>query len=126
MQATDIKLNIATKNITVTFDTGDMFSYPAEFLRVYSPSAEVRGHSMEPPKLIYGRKKVGIIALKAIGNYAIKINFDDLHDTGIYSWDYLYDLGVNYEAYWDMYVKRLKADNKTREPKSSPIKNTKE
>ena len=122
MQVTDIKLNSVNKNITVTFKSGDIFSYPAEYLRVYSPSAEVRGHSHQPPKLIYGRKEVNIINIEVIGNYAVKLTFDDLHDSGIYSWDTLYDLGKNYEAYWDMYIKRLKAENKHREPNIAPRK----
>ncbi len=117
-QVTDIKLNTQNKNITVTFSNGDIFSYPAEYLRVYSPSAEVRGHSTQPPKLIYGRKEVGIINIKPVGNYAIRITFDDLHDTGIYSWETLQDLGENYDAYWDMYLKRLDAEGKNRPPQT--------
>ncbi|MGB1360643.1 MAG: gamma-butyrobetaine hydroxylase-like domain-containing protein [Alphaproteobacteria bacterium] len=112
----DIKLNSETKQVAITFDNNQTFHYPAEFLRVYSPSAEVRGHGMEPPKLIYGRKHIGIMNIEVVGNYAIRISFDDMHDSGIYSWEYLYDLGENFDAYWDMYLKRLEKENKSRQP----------
>ena len=116
IRATDIKLNTLSKQLTVIFDDGFTYHYASEFLRVYSPSAEVRGHGNEAPKLIVGRKHIGIMNVELVGNYAVRIAFDDMHDSGIYSWEYLYDLGENYDAYWDMYLKRLEKENKSREP----------
>ena len=93
---------------------------PAELLRVYSPSAEVRGHSSEERKLQTGKKHVGIKSLEAVGNYALRITFDDGHDTGIYAWDYLSDLGANQDQYWHDYLTELKTANASRLP-SVPI-----
>lgn len=92
------------------------FNLPAELLRVYSPSAEVRGHSAEERTLQTGKKNVGIRQLEAVGNYAIRIVFDDGHDTGIYSWEFLHDLGSNQEKYWQDYVTDLKTANASRLP----------
>ena len=96
--------------------TDDRFELPAELLRVYSPSAEVRGHSAEERKLQTGKKNVGIKQLEAVGNYAIRIVFDDGHDSGIFSWDFLHDLGVNQDKYWQDYLAELKAANASRLP----------
>ncbi len=112
----NIKLNSLDKQITVIFDNDQIYHYPAEYLRVYSPSAEVRGHNNQLSKLIYGRKHIGIMNVELVGNYALKISFDDMHDSGIYSWELLYDLGENFDAYWDMYLKRLAKENKSRNP----------
>jgi len=92
------------------------FNLPAELLRVYSPSAEVRGHSAEERTLQTGKKNVGIRQLEAVGNYAIRIVFDDGHDTGIYSWEFLHDLGSNQDKYWQEYVTDLKTANASRLP----------
>lgn len=92
------------------------FNLPAELLRVYSPSAEVRGHSAEERKLQTGKKNVGIRQLDAVGNYAIRITFDDGHDTGLYSWEFLHDLGNNQDNYWQEYVTELKTANASRLP----------
>lgn len=92
------------------------FNLPAELLRVYSPSAEVRGHSAEERTLQTGKKNVGIRQLEAVGNYAIRIVFDDGHDTGIYSWEFLHDLGSNQDKYWQDYVTDLKTANASRLP----------
>jgi DUF971 family protein len=92
------------------------FDLPAELLRVYSPSAEVRGHSAEERKLQTGKKNVGIKNVEAVGNYAIRIVFDDGHDTGIYSWEFLHDLGKNQDNYWQEYVTELKTANASRLP----------
>ena len=89
---------------------------PAELLRVYSPSAEVRGHSSEERKLQTGKKHVGIKQLEAVGNYALRITFDDGHDTGIYAWDYLADLGQRQDEYWQDYLTELKKANASRLP----------
>ena len=92
------------------------FDLPAELLRVYSPSAEVRGHSEQERVLQTGKKNVGIKAIEAIGNYAIRITFDDGHDSGIYAWDYLYELGNNQAKHWQDYLNELKQANASRLP----------
>ena len=92
------------------------FDLPAELLRVYSPSAEVRGHSEQERVLQTGKKNVGIKAIEAIGNYAIRITFDDGHDSGIYAWDYLYQLGNNQAQHWQDYLSELKQANASRLP----------
>ena len=112
----DIKLNIIDKKITILFDNNQIYHYPAEYLRVYSPSTKVREHNNKSSKLIYGRKHIGIMNIELVGNYALKISFDDMHDSGIYSWELLYDLGKNLNTYWDVYLKRLKKENKSRNP----------
>ncbi|MEM9621503.1 MAG: DUF971 domain-containing protein [Pseudomonadota bacterium] len=94
----------------------DAFAIPAELLRVYSPSAEVRGHSAEQRKLQVGKKHVGVRNIEAIGNYAIRISFDDGHDTGIFSWAFLHDLGQNQDRYWQEYLTELKTANASRLP----------
>ena len=96
------------------------FALPAELLRVYSPSAEVRGHSADERKLQTGKKYVGIRQIEAVGNYAIRIVFDDGHDSGIFSWDFLHDLGENQEKYWQEYLTDLKVNNASRLP-SIPV-----
>ena len=92
------------------------FDLPAELLRVYSPSAEVRGHSEQERVLQTGKKNVGIKAIEAIGNYAIRVTFDDGHDSGIYAWDYLYELGNNQAKHWQDYLSELKQANASRLP----------
>jgi len=91
-------------------------SIPAELLRVYSPSAEVRGHDESERKLQTGKKHVAITAIEPVGNYAIRIVYDDGHDSGLYAWDYLSDLGENQERYWHDYLTELKAANASRLP----------
>ena len=112
----EINLNRAEKSLTIDFDDGSTFTYPAELLRVESPSAEVQGHGGEEKKIIAGRRHVGILNIEAVGNYAIRIEFDDLHDTGIYSWTYLYGLGRNLEAVWQRYLDALKEKGLSRDP----------
>ena len=92
------------------------FDLPAELLRVYSPSAEVRGHSEQERVLQTGKKNVGIKAIEAIGNYAIRLTFDDGHDSGIFAWDYLYELGNNQAQHWQDYLSDLKQANASRLP----------
>ncbi len=89
---------------------------PAELLRVYSPSAEVRGHAPEERKLQTGKKHVAVTEIEPVGNYAIRITFDDGHDTGLYTWDFLRDLGQNSDRYWQQYLDELKAANASRLP----------
>src|SRR5205814_4191978 len=90
----EIRLKQAEKLLEIDFDDGARFRLPAEYLRVESPSAEVQGHSPSQKQLVHGRAHVGITAIEAVGNYAVRLVFDDLHDTGIYSWTYLYKLGI--------------------------------
>ena len=104
------------KRLEVRFDNGVRFSYPAELLRVESPSAEVQGHSASQKKIVAGRRHVGIMAIEPVGNYAIRIRFDDLHDTGIYSWQYLYELGENKDSIWRDYLDALAAGGQSRDP----------
>ena len=112
----ELRLKKAEKLLEVAFDDGSRFSLPAEYLRVESPSAEVQGHGPGQKTLVAGRAHVGIIALEPIGNYAVRITFDDLHDTGIYSWAYLHQLGVEREKRWREYLDGLAANGLSREP----------
>jgi DUF971 family protein len=112
----ELRLKRAERLLEITFDEGSRFSLPAEYLRVESPSAEVQGHGPGQKTLVHGRAHVGIIGLEPIGNYAVRINFDDLHDTGIYSWNYLYQLGVEREKRWREYLDALAANGLSREP----------
>ena len=112
----EVRLKRAEKRLEVEFDNGVRFSYPAELLRVESPSAEVQGHGPSQKQLVTGRAHVGILELEPVGNYAIRIKFDDLHDTGIYSWNYLYQLGVEQERRWRDYLAALAAKGLSREP----------
>ena len=112
----EIRLRREDKTLDVTFDDGSAFSYPAEYLRVESPSAEVQGHGPSQKKIVAGRRHVGIIDVTPVGNYAIKIVFDDLHDTGIYSWQYLYDIGADHETIWQAYLDALAAQGLSRDP----------
>jgi DUF971 family protein len=112
----ELRLKRAEKLLEVEFDEGSRFSLPAEYLRVESPSAEVQGHGPGQKTLVHGRAHVGIIGLEPIGNYAVRITFDDLHSTGIYSWNYLYQLGVEYDKRWGDYIDGLAAQGLSREP----------
>ena len=113
---TDLRLRRAAKELDITFDDGKRFTLPAEYLRVESPSAEVQGHSPDQKVTVAGRAQVGIMDLEPVGNYAVRIKFDDLHDTGIFSWDYLYQLGVEQPKRWRDYLDALKAKGLSREP----------
>src|SRR5512134_1206858 len=104
---TELRVNRAAKTLAVTFDDGASFTFPAEFLRVESPSAEVQGHGPGQKTIIAGRRHVGIMDLEPVGNYAVRIMFDDLHSTGMYSWRYLYHLGQNQERLWAAYLEEL-------------------
>jgi DUF971 family protein len=112
----ELRLKKAEKLLEVVFDDGSRYRLPAEYLRVESPSAEVQGHGPGQKTLVAGRAHVGIIALEPVGNYAVRITFDDLHDTGIYSWSYLYQLGVEYQNRWRDYLDGLAANGLSREP----------
>lgn len=106
---TEIKLHQKSRLLEVSFDNGRNFSFSFEFLRVYSPSAEVRGHGTGQETLQTGKQDVDIQRLEPVGHYAIKPVFSDGHDSGIYSWDYLYELGENHAALWAQYLDRIKA-----------------
>ena len=103
----EIKVDLSTAMLEVRFDNGKSFKLGAEYLRVCSPSAEVRGHGAGQPKAVGGKRDVKIADMKPIGNYAVRIIFDDGHDTGLYSWDYLYELGRDREKLWAEYLERL-------------------
>jgi DUF971 family protein len=112
----ELRLKRAEKRLDIAFGDGAQFSLPAEYLRVESPSAEVQGHGPGEKTLVAGRAHVGILELEAVGNYAVRILFDDLHDTGIYSWTYLYELGLEQERRWRDYLAALAAAGMSREP----------
>jgi DUF971 family protein len=111
-----IKLGRAEKRLEITFDDGATFLLPAEYLRVESPSAEVQGHGPGERKIIPGRRHVGIMAVEPVGSYAVRLLFDDLHDTGIYTWPYLYELGRDQPARWQRYLDALAAAGLSRDP----------
>jgi DUF971 family protein len=113
---TEIRLEKDRKTLKVTFDNGESHALPAEYLRVKSPSAEVQGHAPEERKTVPGKRDVAILEVHPIGNYAVRLVFDDLHSTGIYSWDYFLELGRNHEAYWRDYLDELAAKGMTRDP----------
>lgn len=104
-----------SRTLEVSFDTNESL-IPAELLRVYSPSAEVRGHGADQRKLETGKKYVAIKKIEPVGNYAVRLIFDDGHDSGLYSWDYLRQLGENLDSYWQEYLADLKAANASRLP----------
>ncbi|MGE5270127.1 MAG: gamma-butyrobetaine hydroxylase-like domain-containing protein [Thiohalocapsa sp.] len=113
----EVRLKRAEKRLEVAFDDGKAFSLPAEYLRVESPSAEVQGHGPGEKRIVAERAHVGILDLEPVGNYAVRIKFDDLHDTGIYSWDYLYRLGLEHDQRWAAYLAALDEQGLSREPK---------
>ena len=113
---TEIRYLSDARSLEVVFDNGVRFSYPAEYLRVESPSAEVQGHGPGQKQIVSGRRHVGIMAVEPVGNYAVRLKFDDLHDTGIYSWAYLYTLGEEQDARWTAYLEALQARGLSREP----------
>ena len=112
----ELRVNRAEKRLTVAFDSGERFELPAELLRVESPSAEVQGHGPSQKTILAGRRHVGIMDLEPVGNYAVRIKFDDLHDTGMYSWRYLYHLGKNQDRLWSDYLKALEQRGLSRDP----------
>ena len=115
-RARRVRLRKQDKRLDVEFEDGQSFSLPAEYLRVESPSAEVQGHGPGQKRIVAGRRHVGIMRVEPVGNYAIRIVFDDLHDTGIYSWFYLYELGINRKQRWEEYLAALSANGLSRDP----------
>ena len=112
----ELRLHKDKKTLTVIFDGGEAYHLPAEYLRVKSPSAEVQGHSAEERKTVPGKRDVMIIEVLPVGNYAVRLVFDDLHSTGIFGWDYLRDLGRNRDRYWQDYLDEMAVKNLTRDP----------
>ena len=103
----NIELRKKSRRLIVTFDTGEIFDFSAEFLRVYSPSADVKGHSPGQAVLQVGKEDATIEDVEPIGNYAVRLVFGDGHDTGLYTWDYLYEMGVQKKEYWGNYIEAL-------------------
>ena len=119
---TEINLHQASRVLDVTFEDGRTFSLPVEYLRVYSPSAEVRGHGQGQEVLQIGKINVAITDIKPVGNYAVQFTFSDGHDTGIYSWSYLRELCDNREAWWDDYLRRLHEAGASRDPEVQVVR----
>ena len=111
---TDIKLHQKSRVLEIDFDDGFQCKLSCEYLRINSPSAEVQGHGPGQAVLQTGKQQVGITALEPSGNYALKIHFDDGHDSGLFTWDYLYGLGKNFDENWQRYLDQLKAAGKSR------------
>jgi DUF971 family protein len=111
----ELRVNPERTTLVVDFDNGKRFSLPAEYLRVESPSAEVQGHAASQKQTVAGKRRVKIEKVDPIGNYAARIHFDDGHDTGLYSWDYLYELGRDQDKKWPEYLSALRRTGGTRE-----------
>jgi len=118
MKPTEINLHKVSRVLELSFEDGSNFKFPVEYLRVYSPSAEVQGHGPGQEVLQIGKEDVNIDNIEPMGHYAIKLAFDDNHDSGIFSWDYLYELGVTYDERWQQYLERLEAGGHKRKPDS--------
>ncbi|CAO4146065.1 MULTISPECIES: gamma-butyrobetaine hydroxylase-like domain-containing protein [Methylorubrum] len=116
---TEIRLSGDKRILTVAFDGGGRFELPAEYLRVSSPSAEVQGHSPAERKVLGGKRDVAILSVEPVGNYAVKLFFDDMHDTGIFGWDYLFDLGREYRNRWSTYLRELEERGLSRDRTAS-------
>ena len=104
----ELRVDPSRSTLTISFDTGDSFALPAEYLRVESPSAEVQGHSAAQKQTVAGKRHVRILSIEPVGNYAARIIFDDGHDTGLYSWDYLFELGREQNTKWTAYLSALR------------------
>ncbi|MGC1410827.1 MAG: DUF971 domain-containing protein [Acetobacteraceae bacterium] len=113
---TEIRLNKAERVLHVAFDDGSRFALPLEYLRVESPSAEVQGHGPSQKQIVPGKRAVAIIRIEPVGNYAVRLTFDDLHDTGIYSWEYLHELGREQDRRWVTYLSALETRGLSRDP----------
>ena len=111
---TEIRLDRAARMLRVSFDDGAVFDLPLEYLRVESPSAEVQGHGPGEKRIVPGKRDVGVTRVEPVGNYAVMLAFDDGHDTGIFSWDYLYELGAEQAQRWQAYLDALAADGLSR------------
>ena len=116
----EIKLHQKSRLFEIAFDTGERFQLSYEFLRVFTPSAEARGHGPGQETLQVGKRDISIERIEPVGNYAIRPVFSDGHDSGLYSWDMLYNLGKHHEELWQTYLDRLEAEGKSRDPAASP------
>lgn len=116
MIPTEIILHQQSRQLEIAFDDGAHYHFPFEFLRVYSPSAEVKGHGPGQEVLQVGKKNVGVTGIEPVGSYALKIIFDDGHDSGLYTWEYLHEIGHYQEGMWKDYLQRLEAAGESREP----------
>ena len=116
VKPTEVRLKREEKVLEIDFEDGQSFRLPAELLRVESPSAEVRGHAPGEKKTVPGRRHVGIMKIEAVGNYAIRIVFDDLHDSGIYTWTFLHELGRRQDEIWRLYLDKLEVQGLSRDP----------
>ena len=119
---TELRLHKDRKTLSIAFDDGERFDLAAEYLRVKSPSAEVQGHSAEERKTVPGKINVMILEVLPVGNYAVRLTFDDMHSTGIFSWDYLRDLGRNHTRYWQDYLDDLASKNLSRDARPAQRK----
>ena len=117
---TEIKLHQQSRLLEIAFDDGAHYQMPYEFLRVYSPSAEVRGHGPGQETLQVGKKEISVLEVEPVGSYAMKIAYDDGHDSGLYTWEYLDELGRNRDELWQDYLKKLEAAGASREPGDEP------
>lgn len=115
----EIRLRTRSRLLEVVFDGGERFELPAEYLRVHSPSAEVQGHGIETGVLVTGKENVGISAVEPVGHYAVRLQFDDGHNTGLYTWKYLYELGREQQARWAEYQRRLEKEKPGKSPAKS-------
>jgi DUF971 family protein len=113
---TELRLAKDRRSLRVSFEDGTAFDLPAEYLRVMSPSAEVQGHSPSERKTVPGKRDVQILAVDPVGNYAVKLRFDDMHDTGIYGWEYLHELGAKRDDKWREYLAELETKGLSRDP----------
>ncbi len=118
MKPTEINLHKLSRILEISFEDGSSFKLPIEYLRVYSPSAEVQGHGPGQEVLQIGKQDVNIDSIEPVGHYAVKFAFDDNHDSGIYSWGYLHELGVSYAERWQDYLDRLEAEGHGRKSDS--------
>jgi DUF971 family protein len=113
---TELRLSKDGRSLRVSFEDGAAFDLSAEYLRIASPSAEVQGHSPSERKTVPGKRNVAIVGVEPVGNYAVKLRFDDMHDTGIFGWDYLYELGAGHGERWQNYLSELAAKGLSRDP----------
>lgn len=119
---TAVELHKRSKTLELRYDNNEHYELSSEYLRVYSPSAEVKGHGPGQERLQTGKQTVGILSLEAVGNYALKFTFDDGHDSGIYTFACLYDLASNFESHWQDYLQRLKTAGASRDPDLQVVK----
>jgi DUF971 family protein len=117
---TELRLSKDKKTLNVAFESSESYRLPAEYLRVKSPSAEVQGHSAAERKTVPGKRNVMVLEVEPIGNYAVRLTFDDTHSTGIFTWDYLLELGRNQPKYWQDYLDELAAKGMTRDRAETP------